>query len=170
VTHESGNTRDQLSTVYEALMPHGFMGWGNVSTLGFGLGAVMGAKLAFPDRQAVCVTGDAGVGYQMGNYEALVRNGMGATIVHINNSGFAGYGPGFWGHGHSPYTNKVTSSEVQSTARVAEGLGIHAERVEEPDEVAPALKRALEVNASDRPAFLEVICCQYPVYGPWIRG
>ena len=170
VTHESGNTRDQLSTVYEALVPHGFMGWGNVSTLGFGLGAVMGAKLAFPGRQAVCVTGDAGVGYQMGNYEALVRNGMGVTIVHINNSGFAGYGPGFWGHGHSPYTNKVTSSEVQSTARVAEGLGIHAERVEEPDEVAPALKRALEVNASNKPAFIEVICCQYPVYGPWIRG
>jgi len=53
---------------------------------------------------------------------------------------------------------------------VAEGLGIYAERVEEPDEVAPALKRALEVNASDRPAFIEVICCQYPVYGPWIRG
>lgn len=37
ITHESGNTRDQLSTVYEATIPHGFMGWGNVSTLGFGL-------------------------------------------------------------------------------------------------------------------------------------
>ena len=51
VTHESGNTRDQLSTVYEARVTHGFMGWGNVSTLGFGLGAAMGAKLAMPERQ-----------------------------------------------------------------------------------------------------------------------
>ncbi|UCD44932.1 MAG: hypothetical protein JSV27_12625 [Candidatus Bathyarchaeota archaeon] len=170
VTHESGGTRDGLSTVYEALIPHGFMGWGNVSTLGFGLGAAMGAKLAFPERQVVSVTGDAGFGYQLGNYEALVRNGMGVTTIHINNSGFSGYGPGFWGKGHSPYTYKVTPSDVVNTAKVLEGLGIHSERVEDPDEVAPALKRALKENASGRPAFIEVICCMYPVYGRWVRG
>jgi acetolactate synthase-1/2/3 large subunit len=170
VTHESGNTRDQLSTVYEALIPHGFMGWGNVSTLGFGLGAAMGAKLAMPDRQVVGVTGDAGFGYQVGNYEALVRNGMGVTLVHINNSGFAGYGPGFWGPGHNPYTADVTPSDIVNTAKTVEGIGIHSERVCDPDEIAPALKRALKVNASGRPAFIEVICCKYPVYGDWLRG
>jgi acetolactate synthase-1/2/3 large subunit len=170
VTHESGNTRDQLSTVYEALVPHGFMGWGNVSTLGFGLGAAMGAKLAFPDRQVVSVTGDAGFGYQVGNYEALVRNGMGVTTVHINNSGFSGYGPGFWGPGHSPYVSEVTPSNIVNTAKTVEGLGIHSERVEDPDEIATALKRALKVNEAGKPAFIEVICCKYPVYGGWLRG
>jgi len=170
VTHESGNTRDQLSTVYEALVPHGFMGWGNVSTLGFGLGAAMGAKLAMPERQIVSVTGDAGFGYQVGNYEAMVRNGMGITTVHINNSGFSGYGPGFWGTGHSPYTSEVTPSDIVKTAKAVEGLGIHSERVEDPDEVAPALKRALKLNASGKPAFIEVICSRYPVYGGWIRA
>jgi acetolactate synthase-1/2/3 large subunit len=170
VTHESGGTRDQLSTVYEALIPHGFMGWGNVTTLGFGLGAAMGAKLAFPDRQVVSVTGDAGVGYQLGNYEALMRNGMGVTTVHINNSGFSGYGPGFWGPGHSPHTYKVTTSERQSTAKSVQGLGIHSERIDDPDEVASALKRALRENESGRPAFIEVICCMYPVFGGWVRG
>ena len=170
VTHESGNTRDQLSTVYEALVPHGFMGWGNVSTLGFGLGAAMGAKLALPERQVVLVTGDAGFGYQVGNYEVLVRNRMGVTIVHINNSAFGGYGPGFWGPGHSPYTSKVTLSDVVNTAKTVEGLGIASERVKDPDEVAPALKRALKENGSGRPAFVEFICCQYPVYGQWVRG
>jgi acetolactate synthase-1/2/3 large subunit len=169
VTHESGNTRDQLSTVYEALIPHGFMGWGNVSTLGFGLGAAMGAKLAFPKRQTVCITGDAGVGYHMGNYEALLRNDIGITIVHINNSGFAGYGPGFWGKGHSPFTSDLTSSEIQSTAKVAEGLGIYSERIEAPDEVYSALKRALKENGSDRPSFVEVICSKFPIYGSWVR-
>ena len=170
VTHESGNTRDQLSTVYEALVPHGFMGWGNVSTLGFGLGAAMGAKLTFPERQVVSVAGDAGFGYQLGNYETLVRNGMGITTVHINNSGFGGYGPGFWGPGHSPYTSDVTPSDVLNSAKTVEGLGIRSERVEDPDEVAPALRRALDENEAGRPAFVEVICCKYPVYGGWIRG
>jgi len=44
VTHESGNTRDQLSTVFDTIIPRGFLGWGNVSTLGLSLDA---AKKAF---------------------------------------------------------------------------------------------------------------------------
>ncbi len=169
VTHESGNTRDQLSTVYEAIIPHGFMGWGNVSTLGYSLGASLGAKLAMPKRQIMSITGDAGVGYQMGNWETLVRHNMGITILHINNNGFGGYGPGFWGKGHNPYTYEVTSHMIQSTAKVAEALGIEAERIEEPDEVAPAIKRALKTNSNDKPYMLEVICCKYPVYPRWVQ-
>lgn len=170
VTHESGNTRDQLSTVYVSKVPHGFLGWGNVTTLGYGLGAAMGAKLAMPSRQLVSVTGDAGVGYQMGNWETLVRYGMGVTTVHINNDGFGGYGQGFWGKGHSPYTYELTPSTVQSTARVAEALGMEAERVDNPDDVAPALKRALKANASGKPYLVEVICCKHPVYPGWVRA
>ena len=51
VTADSGNTRDQTSTVYEAQIPRGFLGWGNVSTLGFSLAGAVGAKLAYPERQ-----------------------------------------------------------------------------------------------------------------------
>ncbi len=170
VTHESGNTRDQLSTIYESRIPHGFLGWGNVTTLGYGLAGVLGAKLLYPDRQVVGVTGDAGVGYQMGNWETLVRYEMGITLIHINNDGFGGYGPGFWGEGHSPYTYKLTSSKTQSTAKVANALGIKAERIEEPDEVASAIKRALKANETAKPYLLEIICSKYPVYGDWVRG
>jgi acetolactate synthase-1/2/3 large subunit len=170
VTHESGNTRDQLSTVYEAIIPHGFLGWGNVTTLGYGLAGALGAKLVYPDRQIVSVSGDAGVGYQMGNWETMVRYEMGITTIHINNDGFGGYGPGFWGKGHNPYTYELTPSSVQSTAKVAEALGIEAERVEDPDEIDAALKRALKVNESNKPYLIEVICSKYPVFPSWIRG
>jgi len=169
VTHESGNTRDQLSAVYKSQVPHGFLGWGNVTTLGYGLGGAMGAKLAFPDWQVVSVTGDAGVGYQMGNWETMVRYEMGITTVHINNDGFGGYGPGFWGKGHSPYTYELTGHKVQSSAKVAEALGIQSERVDDPDEVEPALKRALKANASNRPYLLGFICSKHPVFPGWIR-
>jgi acetolactate synthase-1/2/3 large subunit len=169
VTHESGNTRDQLSTVFEAKIPHGFVGWGNVSTLGFGLGVAIGAKMALPQRQVISVTGDAGLGYQLGDYETLVRDEIGITTVHINNSGFGGYGPGFWGEGHHPHTSSVTPSTTFNSATIVEGIGIWAERVVDPDEVAPALKRALRENQSDKPAFIEVICSQYPIYGSWLR-
>ena len=169
VTHESGNTRDQLTTVYDSIVEHGFMAWGNVSTLGFGLAAAMGAKLAFPERQVVNVTGDAGVSYQIGDYEAIMRNGLGITTIHINNGGFSGYGPGFWGSGHTPFACEVSSAEIYHTAKAMEALGMHAVRVEEPDEVAQALKDALNENQKGRPAFVEVICSRHPIYGAWYR-
>ena len=55
--------------------------------------AAMAAKLAFPDRQCVNVTGDAGVCYMMGNFEAVARYKIGITTIHINNGGYSGLRP-----------------------------------------------------------------------------
>jgi thiamine pyrophosphate-dependent acetolactate synthase large subunit-like protein len=171
VTHESGNTRDQLSTVFDTLIPRGFLGWGNVSTLGFSLAAAIAAKKAFPDRASVAVTGEAGLGYMLGNLEVLLREKLGITVVHISNGGFAGYGPGFWGPGHDPFTHQVLGPDEVDMSKVIGALGFHTERVSEPAEIIPALRRALEINNSGRPAYIEFICCQYPVYGQWVgRG
>jgi acetolactate synthase I/II/III large subunit len=167
VTHDSGNTRDQLSTVYEAAIPRGFVGWGNVTTLGFGLAVAVAARLAHPDWQCVNLTGDAGVGYMLGNLEALVRLRIGVTIIHINNGGFAGYGAGFWGKGHDPYTCEVCGHDVADMSAAVKALGYHAEDVTEPAEIIPALQRAFAENAQNRPAYLEIICSQYPVFGAW---
>ena len=170
VTHDSGNTRDQLSTIYDTLIPRGFLGWGNVSTLGFSLAAAMAAKIAFPERQCVAVTGEAGVGYMLGNLEVPARQGLGVTVVHISNGGFAGYGPGFWGEGHDPYTHVVLGPDEVDMSRVIAELGLHTERVTEPSEIIPALERALAANDEGRPAYIEFICSQYPVYGGWVTG
>ena len=167
VTHESGNTRDQLSTVYETLVPRAFLGWGNVSTLGFGLAGALAAKLAYPGRPTVVVTGEAGLGYMLGNLEVPLRQKLGITIVHISNGGFAGYGPGFWGAGHDPFTHAVLGFDDVDMSKVISELGLHSERVSEPAEVMPALERALIANESGQPSYIEFICSQYPVYGRW---
>ncbi|MDA0733425.1 MAG: thiamine pyrophosphate-binding protein [Chloroflexi bacterium] len=168
VTHESGNTRDQLSTVYDTLMPRGFLGWGNVSTLGFSLAAAIAAKKAFPERASIAVTGEAGLGYMLGNLEVLLRNKLGVTVVHISNGGFAGYGPGFWGPGHDPFTHSVLGYDEVDMSKVLGELGLHSERIREPSDVIPALNRALVANQSGLPAYIEFICSQYPVYGQWV--
>ncbi len=168
VTHESGNTRDQLSTVYDTLIPRGFLGWGNVSSLGFSLAAAIAAKISFPQKYCVAVTGEAGLGYMMGNLEVPLRQNLGITVVHISNGGFAGYGPGFWGDGHDPFTHRVLGYDEVDMSRVIEALGYHTERVTEPTEVGPALKRALAANDSAQPAYIEFICSQYPIYGRWV--
>ena len=170
VTHESGNTRDQLSTVYETLVPRGFLGWGNVSSLGFSLAATIAAKISFPEKHCIAVTGEAGLGYMLGNLEVALREKLGITVVHVSNGGFAGYGPGFWGDGHDPFTYKVTGNDEIDMSNVIGALGYHTERVTEPSEVGPALKRALAANDSGQPAYIEFICSQYPIYGRWVGG
>ena len=169
VTADSGNTRDQTSTVYETQIPRGFLGWGNVSTLGFSLAGAVAAKLAYPDRQCVHVTGDAGVCYMMGNFEAVARYKIGITTIHINNGGYSGYGPGFWGAGHDPYTWQVSDHARACMSSMAKAVGFHGEDVTAPAEIIPALKRALDENAKGRPAFLEFICSHHPVHGGWVR-
>jgi acetolactate synthase-1/2/3 large subunit len=169
VTADSGNTRDQTSTVYEAQIPRGHLGWGNVSTLGFSLAGTVAAKLAYPDRQCVLVTGDAGVCYMMGNFEAVARYKIGITALHINNGGYSGYGPGFWGAGHDPFTWKVSDHSSACMASMARAVGFHGEDVTQPSEVVPALKRAFDENAKGRPAFLEFIASHHPVHGGWVR-
>ena len=170
VTADSGNTRDQTSTVYETQIPRGYLGWGNVSTLGFSLAGAVAAKLAFPNRQCVHVTGDAGVCYMMGNFEAVARYKIGITTLHINNGGYSGYGPGFWGAGHDPYTWKVSDHETACMANMARAVGFHAEDVSQPAEIIPALKRAFDENAKGRPAFVEFLCSHHPVHGGWVRA
>jgi acetolactate synthase I/II/III large subunit len=169
VTADSGNTRDQTSTVYEAQIPRGYLGWGNVSTLGFSLAGTLAAKLAYPDRQCVLITGDAGVCYMMGNFEAAARYKIGITILHINNGGYSGYGPGFWGAGHDPYTWKVSDHASACMSAMAKAVGFHGEDIREPSEIIPALKRAFDENAQGRPAFVEFICSHHPVHGGWVR-
>ncbi len=167
VTHESGNTRDQLSTVYETRIPRAFLGWGNVSTLGFGWAASVAAKLDDPARPAVTVTGEAGLGYMLGNLEVALRQNLGITVAHISNGGFAGYGPGFWGPGHDPFTHAVLGPDDVDMSKVIGDLGFHTERVSDPAQVVPALRRALDANKENRPAYIEFLCSQYPIYGEW---
>jgi len=151
----------------KSVVARGFLGWGNVSTLGFSLAAATAAKLAYPQRHCFSITGDAGLNYMMGNIEPLVHYGIGITIIHINNNGFAGYGPGFWGKGHDPYTWEVTDHRITKTAEAAESLGCYAERIRDPSEIIPAFKRAMEANGNNQPALLEFICSRYPIMGGW---
>ena len=104
----------------------------------------------------------------MGNLEVPLRQKLGITVAHVSNGGFAGYGPGFWGDGHDPYTHRVLGYEDVDMSKVIGELGYHAERVSEPSEVPLALRRALSANDSGRPAYIEFVCSQFPVYGQWV--
>ena len=58
--------------------------------------------------------------------------------------------------------------EVNMVKAIAE-FGYHTERIDEPDQIAGALERALAANDNGQSAYLEFICSQFPVYGAWAR-
>jgi thiamine pyrophosphate-dependent acetolactate synthase large subunit-like protein len=164
VTHDAGSPRDQATTLYEAIIPHGFLGWGHVTSLGFSLPAIMGAKIAAPDRFCVAIMGDASAPQaSLYEFETALRHQIPILAIVLNNSQYAGYEATY------PYTMHVTPSSILSHARVVEALGAWSERIENPDEIIPALKRAAQAMQSGRPALLEVITAPVPQYGRWAQ-
>lgn len=72
VTHDSDNPRDQMVPVYQPVGLRGYVGGGKSTQLGAGLGLLVGAKLAAPDRLVVNLMGDAAFGMVGTDFETKV--------------------------------------------------------------------------------------------------
>ena len=153
VTHDSGYVRDQIVPFYEAIVPRGYLGWGNSTQMGHSIGLALGAKVAAPDKTVVNVMGDASFGMLGLEIETAARNRIPILTIVLNNSVMCG------SEVQMPtavdrYRLKHLSGDY---TKIAEGLGAVSERVESPQEVVPAIKRAQDVLATGRPALIEVI-------------
>ena len=153
ITHDSGYPRDQFAPFWQPVKPRGYIGWGKSTQLGYGLGLAIGAKLAEPDKQVINVMGDAAFGMAGMDVETAARSEIGILTVILNNSVMTHYGSSM-GYAGERWGAHRLSGEY---AKVAEGLGAHARRVETPDELAPAIREAVAANRRGRPAVLEVI-------------
>jgi acetolactate synthase-1/2/3 large subunit len=153
VTHDAGNPRDQMIPFFEAVVPHGYVGWGKSTQLGSGLGLAMGAKLAAPDRLVVNVMGDVAFGMVGMDFETAVRSRIPILTVIMNNGVMGGYDK-YLPVATERYRLRYVGGDY---AKVAEGLGGYAERVEKPHEVVTALRRAIAEVEGGRPALLEII-------------
>ena len=158
VTHDSGNPRDQLVPLYRCTTPRGYLGWGHSTQLGFGLGAMMGAKLACPDKLCVNFMGDAAIGMVGMDIETAVREEIPILTVVLKNSAMGNY------EKHIPisvekYGTKFLTGDYADLARA---LGAHGERIEQPGDIRAAFERGIAANAEGKPALLEFITCEEP--------
>jgi len=148
--HDAGVTRAYVSHHYEALFPTGFIGFGGTSAMGWSVPAAMGAKLAHPDRTVVNVTGDGSFGLTGMEIETAARNGIKTLTVILNNESLGAsretLHERFKGH-------EIGISLKGDYAGMARALGAYGERVDKPQDLQPALGRAL---AYPGPAVLEV--------------
>jgi len=153
VTHDAGHPRDQMMPFYTATVPHSYIGWGKTTHLGYGLGLMIGAKMAKPERFCVSFMGDAAFGHCGMDVETAVRNNIPITIVVINNSGMGGYKEGM-PTAYEQYGASVLSGNY---AALAESLGAKGIRVEQPDGIGAALQQARSENESGNTVLVEII-------------
>jgi acetolactate synthase-1/2/3 large subunit len=163
ITHDAGMPRDQMFPFYESLEPRGYIGWGNSHQLGSSLGLIMGAKLAAPDKLCINLIGDAGFATVSTDMETAVRERIPILTVVLKNSIMALYGKYIPVAAERYGVTKVTGDNV----KLAESLGYYAERVDQPSEIIPALKRCIARIEGGQPALLEVVTMEETVTSKW---
>jgi acetolactate synthase I/II/III large subunit len=134
-------------------------------SLGWSLPASIGAKCALPDREVICLTGDAGFYYHIAELETARRYGVNVIVV-VNNNRSMNQEARLWDEGNADQAKNWTFTDA-SFADVARGFGCHAERVDDPADFAGALDKA---RASGLPAVIDVrtdpLVVAPPSYGP----
>jgi acetolactate synthase I/II/III large subunit len=156
VTHDSGSPRDQILPFYRAVPPRGYLGWGKSHALGTGLGHIIGAKLAAPDKFCVNFMGDAAFGMTGLDFETAVRCGIPILTVVLNNAGMAIEIPHLVAS-HEAYRTRDIGGRY---ADLGAAMGGWAERVERPEDVASAFARARKATENGQAALLEFITAQ----------
>lgn len=141
-----GDGGDIVSTAAYVVQPRSYpSGWmdpGPLGTLGVGMGFAMAAKLARPDSAVVLILGDGTAGINLMEVEAAARQSIPFVVVIGNDAAWTQIRRDqvqIFGQDRGV----ATSLNHTRYDLAAAGLGAHAEYVERPEEVRPALERAL---------------------------
>jgi acetolactate synthase I/II/III large subunit len=153
VTHDSGSPRDQILPFYKATRPRSYMGWGKSHQLGTGLGLTIGAKIAAPDKFCVNFMGDAAFGMTGLDFETAVRANVPILTVVLNNSTMAIEIP----HMKLSHEKHRARDLGGNYAALARELGGWSERVDDPEKIADAFKRARRQTEEGRACLLEFV-------------
>ncbi len=153
ITHDAGSPRDQISPFWRSTTPLSYLGWGKTTQLGYGLGLAMGAKLAKPDALCINVWGDAAIGFTGMDFETAVRERIPIMSVLLNNFSMA-----IELKVMPISTEKYRSTDISGDyAAMARAFGGHGERVTDPAEIVPAIRRGIEKTQQGVPVLLEFI-------------
>ena len=120
--------------------------------MGAELCEAMGAKVAAPEVPVVCVTGDGSTMMSLGEWATAVANEIPVICVVLHNGVFGN----MRAQQIRQYDSRFIATDVPTPnlTNIAREFGAHAERVVDPEQIIPAVRRALE---SGRPSFLEVM-------------
>ena len=152
-----GGNKNGVAQQFDITIPGSIHHSSGLATMGFGSSAILGGKLAAPDKVVLTLVGDGGFGTNPSCIATAVEHNIPGIWIVMNNSAFgtiagleyANYSTRFGTTFHTP----DGASYTPNWAEIAKGYGIKAVRIESADQFKPALEAAI---ASGEPYLLDV--------------
>ena len=145
LTTDVGQHQMWTAQYYTFSEPRTLLSSGGLGTMGYGLGAAIGAKIARPDKTVVNITGDGCFRMNLVELATASRYNLHVIDIIVDNRVLGmvrQWQTLFYG---KRYSQTILEDRVDY-CKVAEGMGCMAIRISKPEEVEPALKKALEAD------------------------
>ena len=145
ITTDVGQHQMWAAQYYKFDRPRTFLNSGGLGTMGYGFPAAIGAQVAFPDEQVVCISGDGGIVMNIQELATAVNYKLPVKVAIINNKYL-----GMVRQWQQLFYNGRYSSSYMGTSpdfvKLAEAFGAVGFRATEVGEVEDVLKESLSVK------------------------
>jgi acetolactate synthase I/II/III large subunit len=154
VTSDVGQHQMWAAQFYRFDQPRRWINSGGLGTMGFGLPAAIGVKLAHPDADVACITGEASIQMCIQELATALQYGTGVKIINLNN-GYMGMVRQWQEFTYESRYSQSYLETIPDFVRLAEAYGHVGIRVNDPRDVRGALEEAFKLK--DRTVFLDIL-------------
>ena len=154
ITSDVGQHQMWTAQYYKFDKPRRWLNSGGLGTMGVGLPYAIGAKFANPEMPVACVTGDGSIQMCIQELSTAKQFGLPIKIINLNNR-YLGMVRQWQEMFYSRRYSQTYMDSIPDFVKLAEAYGHVGIRVEKPEDVEPALKRAF-VDHKDDLVFLDI--------------